>query len=278
MAAEVRPRLRTGCRRGEQAALDALLYGSADGVYALALAAMSDEVEAQECLRETWRRLLDALGGLRFDADPRERMARIAYKVVAERVGGPAAQAARRSIRREDGTLGLDGVRPPDALLQELSALAAERAPLLQVRWRRRRQAFRTGVVALFVTAVMVWSAVFYQRAQRSHDLADLQYRCLRQRVMEHDLVNSVRIAASQLEDPGDADREAAANCERIILVLEEIANNERLDTVGRLRYIKQRVMRDQLAEFARTLPRDSVELQQSLPRVALVLEEVENL
>lgn len=278
MAGGGRPRLRTGCRRGEQAALDALLYGSADGVYALALAAMSDEGQAQECLRETWRRLLEALHGLRFDPDPRERVWRIAYRVVAERVGGPAALAARRSVRREDGTLGLEGVRPPDALLQELSTLAAEHAPLLQTRWRRRRQLFRTGLVALFVAAVMVWSAVFYQRSQRSQNLAELQYRCLRQRVIEHELVGTVRVAASQLEDPADADREAAANCERIILVFEEIANNERLDTVNRLRYIRQRVVRDQLADFARALPRDSGELQKGLPRVTLVLEEVENL
>lgn len=278
MNAQARPRLRSGCRRGEQAALDALLYGTADALYAFALAAMSDEEQAQQCLRETWRRLLEALGGLRFPQDPRQQLWGIAQRVVAERVSCEAAQSARRSIRREDGSEGLDGVRPPEELLQELSALSAERALLLHTRWRRRQQAFRSVVAALFVTAAVIWSAVFYQRAQRSHSLADLQYRCLRHRIIEHDLADSMRIAAGQLEDPAEADQEAAANCERIILVLEEIANNERLESVSRLRYIRQRVVRDQLADFARALPRDSAELQESLPRVVLVLEEVQNL
>ncbi len=278
MTGTPRPHLRTGCRRGEQAALDALLYGSADAVYSLALAAVSDEAEAQECLRETWRRVLEALGRPRFEQDPSQRVWRVAQRVVAERVGVAAAEAARNSITRPDGTVGLEGVRPPEELLQELSALSAQHAPLLQLRWRQRRHAYRVGLVVLFVTAVAVWGAVFYQRAQRSHSIADLQYRCLRQRVIEQDLADGMRIAAEQLEDPEDTDRAAAANCERIILVLEEIANNERLDQVARLRYIRQRVTRDQLAEFARTLPRDSAELQKILPRVALVLEEVENL
>ncbi|MCD6360475.1 MAG: hypothetical protein J7M38_06360 [Armatimonadetes bacterium] len=278
MGQDSRPRLRTGCRRGEKAALDALLYGTADGLYAMSLAAMADEHQAQDCLRETWRRLLAELGGLRFPRNPRERLWRIAERVAAERVGGARVRDARRSVQGPDGTPGLDGVQAPEELLEELSALSDRQAPLLQAHWYGRRRLFRIGIAALFVLAVGVWTAVFYQRMYTSHDLAELQYRCLRERIVQQDLAAAVRVAAEQLEAPSDADREAASNCERIILVFEEIANNEHLDSVGRLRYIKQRVVRDQLADFVRSLPRDSRELQKSLPRVALALEEVENL
>ena len=113
MAASARTQLYTGCRRGDPAALDALLYGCADEVYALALTAMCDEAEARECLRETWRRLLRSLGRLRFNKVPQDRVRRIGYRVVAERVGGPAAWAARPAVTRPDGTLGLEGVRAP---------------------------------------------------------------------------------------------------------------------------------------------------------------------
>ena len=246
-----RPRLRTGCRRGEKAALDALLYGAADGLYALALAAVSDEEQAGECLRETWRRVLAALSGLRFGANPRESVWRIGCRVVAERVGGPRAKAAERIVRGDDGAAGLAGVTAPEDLLEELSALSEHHTPVLWAQWRGRRHLFRGGLVALFVIAVAVWSAVFYQRSLESSDLADLQYRCLRQRVIQHDLAATVRVAAGGLEDPGDADREAAANCERIILVFEEIANSEGLDGVHRLRYIRQRVARDHVGPQA---------------------------
>ncbi len=86
MPVGARTQLYTGCRRGDPAALDALLYGCADEVYALALTAMYDEAEAHECLRETWRRLLRSLGRLRFNKVPQDRVRRIAYRVVAERV------------------------------------------------------------------------------------------------------------------------------------------------------------------------------------------------
>ncbi|HUS80778.1 MAG TPA: hypothetical protein VM283_05880 [Armatimonadota bacterium] len=278
MASSPRSQLRTGCRRGDPAALDALLYGTADEVYALALTAMADEEQAQECLRETWRRLLAALCRPLFNKYPQERVRRIAWRVVAERVGGHEAAAARRAVTGDNGTMGLDGVHAPEGVLEELSALSAEFAPGLRLRRRRRKQLLRGSIVGLFVIAVGVWSAVFYQRSAQSHDLAKLQYRCLRQRVIEQDLAATTRIAASQLEDPSGADRGAAADCERIILVFEEIANNDRLDTVSGLRYIRQRVARDELADFVRSLPRDSTEMQRGLPRVALALEEVQNL
>ncbi len=278
MRVGARTQLYTGCRRGDPAALDALLYGCADEVYALALTAMYDEAEAHECLRETWRRLLRSLGRLRFNKVPQDRVRRIAYRVVAERVGGPAARAARRAVTRPDGTMGLEGVRPPEPLLKELSLLTAERAPALRKHAIRRRHLFRGVLVGLFVVTIGVWSAVFYQRSRKNNDLAHLQYRCLRQRVIEQELATAVRVASGQLEDPTGADREASTNCERIVLVFEEIANNERLETVSGLRYIRQRVIKNQLAEFARSMPRDSEELRRNMPRVTLALEEVQNL
>ncbi len=278
MAPGTHTELRTGCRRGNTAALDALLYGCADDVYSLALAAMSDEQQAEECLRETWRRLLRALARLRFGAVPHHEVRRIAYRVVAERVGGPAARAARLAVTGSDGTMRLAGVQTPEEVLSELAALSAERAPTLQTHRRRRRLMLTGTVVTLFVITVGVWSAVLYQRSQQSGDLARLQYRCLRQRVIEHELAGAMRVAAGQLEDPMGEDREVAANCERIILVLEEIGNNDRLVTVSGLRYIKQRIARNQLADVSRSLPRDSAELQRSLPRITLALDEVGNL
>ncbi len=277
MAPGTHTELRTGCRRGNTAALDALLYGCADDVYSLALAAMSDEQQAEECLRETWRRLLRALARLRFGV-PHHEVRRIAYRVVAERVGGRAARAARLAVTGSDGTMRLAGVQTPEEVLRELAALSAERAPTLQTHRRRRRLMLTGTVVTLFVITVGVWSAVLYQRSQQSGDLARLQYRCLRQRVIEHELAGAMRVAAGQLEDPMGEDREVAANCERIILVLEEIGNNDRLVTVSGLRYIKQRIARNQLADVSRSLPRDSAELQRSLPRITLALDEVGNL
>ena len=69
MASSTMNELRTGCRRGNVAALDALLYHCADGVYAMALTAVDDEATAQELVREVWRRQLATLKGLRFEAD-----------------------------------------------------------------------------------------------------------------------------------------------------------------------------------------------------------------
>lgn len=278
MAAANTRELRTGVRRGHQSALDALLYRCADGVYAIALSALPDEAAAEEVTREAWLRMLWALRAARFDADPARRMWRITEQVLAERVGRAEARAARRAATGEDGVVGLEGVRLPREVIEELAALSEQHAEGIRARWRTRRDVFRGSIVALFLVALGIWGAVFYQRARVTEDLAALKYECLRDRIIRQELLASVREMAFQLDDPTGADREAAADCERVMLVLEEIANSESLDQVNGLRYVRERVARHDLAEFVRSLEETFPEMTDTLPRVALALEEVQNL
>jgi hypothetical protein len=60
--------------------------------------------------------------------------------------------------------------------------------------------------------------------------------------------------------------------------VLEEIANSETLEQVNHLRYVRQRVTRHDLPDFVRSQEETFPEISDELTRVALVLEEVENL
>lgn len=270
--------LRTGVRRGAKSALDALLYQCADGMYAVALTALPDEEAAQEAVREAWRRMLAALQGARFERDPARRLWRITEDVLAERLDRAAARAARRSVTDEEGTVGLEGVRLPREVLEELSALSEEQAEAIRARWHLRRWAQRAALVVLFVAAVSVWGAVFYQRARFTGDLAQLKYDCLRERIARQDLVSVMRAANFQLDDPTGADKETAADCERVLLALEEIANSPSLRQVSGLRYVRQRVTQHDLPDFVRALEETFPEMADSLPRVALVLEEVENL
>lgn len=270
--------LRTGVRRGAVAALDALLYHCADGMYAMALTALPDEAAAQEAVREAWRRMLAALQGARFERDPARRLWRLSEEVLAEQVGRAAARAARRAVAGEGGVPELEGVRLPREVLDELSALSEEQAELIRSRWHARRWAFRGAIVTLFVVAVGIWVAVFYQRSRLSEDLAELKYECLRERIARQELLSVMREANFQLDDPTGADKETAADCERVLLALEEIANSPSLRQVSGLRYVRQRVAQHDLAGFVRSLEETFPEMADSLPRVALALEEVENL
>lgn len=278
MASRSTRELRTGCRRGNVSALDALLYHCADGMYAMALSAVDDERQAQEVVRAAWRRLLRALQAFRFERDPVRRLWRIAEHVLAEQVGREAARAARRAVSGDDGEVGLKEVRLPREVLEELSDRSAESAEAIRARWKVRRTALRGGLIALVVIAVGVWTAVFYQRARASHDLAQLQYECLRQRVIRQELPTVMRELSFHLDDPTGANRQAAADCERVMLVLEEIANSPTLRQVNHLRYIRQRVDKHDLADFVRSLEEPFPQMADTLPRVALALEEVQNL
>lgn len=270
--------LRTGCRRGNPSALDALLYTCADGVYAMALTAVDDEAEAQEIVREVWGRLLSALKAPRFNADPAARVWRITERVLAERVGRQVARRARRTATAEDGSVGLDGVRLPRPVLDELSELSGRRAGEIRGRWKTRRAAFRGSLVALLLVAIGVWGAVFHQRSMKTNDIAQLKYECMRERIVRQELGVAIREIAFQLDDPTGADRETAADCERVLLVLEEIANSETLRQVNDLRYVRQRVARNDLPDFVRSQEETFPEMTRALSRVALVLEEVQNL
>jgi len=63
-----------------------------------------------------------------------------------------------------------------------------------------------------------------------------------------------------------------------VLLVLEEIGNAETLAQVNGLRYVRERVTRHGLPEFVRSQEETFPEMTGELMRVALVLEEVENL
>lgn len=270
--------LRTGCRRGNPSALDALLYRCADGVYAMALTAVDDEAAAQQVVREVWRSLLSALKAPRFNADPADRVWRITERVLAQRVGRDAARRARRAATSEDGSIGLEGVRLPPPILDELTELSQEHARHIRARWKLRRNVFRGTLLALLLTAVAVWGAVFYQRSRRTEGLAELRYECLRQRIVRQELPVAIREVTFQLDDPTGADKETAADCERVLLVLEEIANSDTLRQVNHLRYVRQRVTRHNLPDFVRSQKETFPEMAPALTRVALALEEVENL
>ena len=270
--------LRTGCRRGNTSALDAFLYRCADGMYAMALSAMEDEQEAHEVVREAWSRCLSALQAPRFDADPARRLWRITERLISDRVGRDAARRARRSVTADDGTVGLDGVGLEREVLEELSELAHEKAPVIRARWTARRNVFRGGVVALFLIALSVWSGVFYQRSRMTHDIAQLKYETLQERIIRQELAVVMREITFQLDDPTGADRQTLADCERVQLVLEEIANSASLSHLNDLRYVRQRIARHQLADFVRSLEELFPEMSDTLPRVALALEEVQNL
>lgn len=278
MASTTTRELRTGCRRGNPSALDAFLYHCADGIYAMALAAMEDEQEAQELVRESWRHFLSTLKAPRFEADPARRLWRIVERQLGERVGRDVARSARRSVTSEDGTIGLEGVRLQRELLEELSELAREQAPAIRARWKVRRNVFRGGLAALFLIALGVWSGVFYQRSRVTQDIAQLKYECLQQRIVRQELALAMREISFQFDDPTGADRQAAADCERVLLVLEEIANSVSLSQLNDLRYVRQRIARHELADFVISLEEVFPEMSDTLPRVALALEEAQNL
>ncbi|HCA47514.1 MAG TPA: hypothetical protein DEP45_09220 [Armatimonadetes bacterium] len=278
MASSTMNELRTGCRRGNVSALDALLYHCADAVYAMALTAVDDEATAQAIVREVWRRQLAVLKGLRFEADPAQQLWRLAERTLAERVGREEAHRARRAVMADDGAIGIEGISLPRAVLEELSALTHAEADAIRDRWRVRRTALRAGIAGLVVIALGVWAAVFYQRAQTTGSIAELQYECLRARIARQELPVVMREIIFQLDDPTGADKETAADCERVLLVLEEIGNAETLAQVNGLRYVRERVTRHGLPEFVRSQEETFPEMTGELMRVALVLEEVENL
>ncbi|MBD3292882.1 MAG: hypothetical protein GF393_08170 [Armatimonadia bacterium] len=270
--------LRTGCRRGNVSALDALLYHCADGVYAMALTAVDDEAAAQQVVREVWRGQLAALENPRFNADPADRLWRITERELTQRLGRQAARAARRAVTSEDGAVGLEGVRLPAEVLDELSELAHEEAPSIRARWKVRRTVFRGALLTLVMAAIGIWGAVFYQQSRRTSDLAQMQYECLRQRIVRQEMPVAIREVTFQLDDPTGADKETAADCERVLLVLEEIANAETLNQVSQLRYVRERVTRHDLPDFVRAQEETFPEMSDSLTRIALALEEVDNL
>ncbi len=278
MASSTARELRTGCRRGHVSALDALLYHCADGMYAMALSAVADEQEAQEVVRESWRRLLGALKAPRFERDPVRRLLGITERVIVERVGHDAARAARRAATADDGTVGLEGVRLAREVLEELSALSEQHADAIRARWRARRNVFRGALVALAILAGVIWTAVLWQRSRRTQDLDQLKYECLRERIVRQELVAVMRDLTFRLDDPTGADKETAADCERVVLVLEEIANSESLRQLNYLKYIRQRAAKHALADFVRSLEETFPETADTFPRVALALEEVQNL
>ncbi|MGD9495706.1 MAG: hypothetical protein AB7Y46_05285 [Armatimonadota bacterium] len=277
MASNAMRELRIGVRRGLMSALDALLYQCADGMYAMALSAMPDESAAQEVVREAWRRLLWALRAARFDRAVDRRVWALTEQVLAERLDRAAAKRARQAVTGEDGSIGIEGVRLPREVLDELSALSEQHSQAIAARWRLRRRVFRASLVALFAAALGVWGAVFYQRARATGDLAQLQYDCLRQRIIRQELAALMREISFQLDDPTGADRLAAADCERVLLALEEIANSESLRQVNGLRYVRARIAKHDLAQFVLSLEEQFPEAADALPRVALVLEEVLN-
>ncbi len=278
MASSTTRELRTGCRRGNSSALDALLYRCADGMYAVFLCAVEDEEEAQRLVREAWEQLLVALKAPRFDADPARRVWRLCERLIADRAGRNAARRALKSVTAEDGTVGLEGVRLQRDLLEELSDLSREHAPDIRAHWKVRRNVFRGMLVALLLIALGVWTAVFVQRSRVSQDIAQLKYECLRQRIVRQELTLVMREITFQFDDPSGADREAVADCERVQLVLEEIANSTSLSQVNELRYVRARIIRHELADFVRSLEEIFPEMSDQLPRVALALEEVQNL
>ncbi len=278
MASSTTRELRTGCRRGNPSALDALLYNCADGVYAMALTAVDDEQTAQQIVRDVWSRLLAALKKLRFDADPARRLWRITERILAESTSPQAAAKARRAVTSDVGSVGLEGARLPRELLDELPELSHDHCDAIRERWKVRRTVFRGSLIGLVLVAIGVWAAVFYQRSHATRDLRQLQYECLRQRIVRQELPAAMQEVAFQLDDPTGANREAAADCERVLLVLEEIANSPTLSQVSNLRYVRQRVARHHLPDFVRSQIQTFPGLSDALTRIALVLEEVQNI
>ena len=244
----------------------------------MALTVMADEQSAQDCVREAWRRTLVSLHRWRFDRNPHDQARRSMFQVLAGHAGVDAARAAERAVLREDGALGLDELRLSESFLEELSELAHQEAASIQATRRARRHVYHGAVTALVIVTALVWTAVFVQRARRSNSLVQLKYECLRTRVVEQNLVSAMRDAAARLEDPADADRVTAANCERVTLVLQEVANSDSLADLSGLRFIRQRTLKHQLADFVRSLSDEDDELRLPLRRVAQALEEVENL
>ena len=251
-----------------------------DELHAAALWATESDQQAAECVRQTWSRLLRALQGRRFREHLRPRTFKILAQTLTDAVGAEPAQRAVDLVAASADEDSKSRVPAPPDLLDELVEETRQAAPDIAgaARARRQRRWLALAGAGLVIVVLMgivggLWSRDLTRRS------SEIQFQCLRQRIIQADLMSTLHDAYAELADPAGADRLRAEAYQRIGLILEEIANAADLADLQHLRYIKQRIDSGGLLVAARAAAGESSDhARPGLMHALLVLEEVENL
>jgi len=267
------------CRRGDADALRTGAYQLADELYTAALAVLHSEESAQSAVVETWRRTLTALQCWRFAGSLRSRALNLLARVLSQMADPQQAQQIAQIVA--EARAGSSEACPaPDELVAALTGLSDRMAPTIvearQDRKRRRRLALAGGLIVLGVLIGL--SGAFYNRVLIARN-PQLQFETLQQRIVAAQLRMVVQQAEMELVDPTGAQASVREGYQRIGLVLEEITNAASLQQASRLRFIKDRITKQQLIEVAqRAAYQSSGRQRDKLMMVVLVLEEAVNL
>ena len=267
------------CRRGDADALRTGAYQLADELYTAALAVLDSEESAHSAVVETWQRTLAALQCWRFAGGLRSRALELLRRVLLQMADPQRAQPITEIVGR-DRAGSPEACPAPDELVAALTGLSDRMAPTIvesrQRRKRRLRLALSGGLVVLGVLIGL--SGAFYSRVLIARN-PQLQFETLQRRIVAAQLRMVVQQAEMELVDPTGAQASVREGYQRIGLVLEEIINAASLQQASRLRFIKDRIARQQLIQLARRAAyQSSGEQRDKLMMVVLVLEEAANL
>jgi hypothetical protein len=262
------------CRRGEAEALSTLLYRLVDRLYTAASFVCPDEQTAVLAVAGTWEDLLLLLLRPRVGGKLEQRACGL-LKLRLLDFAEPAALTNALQCSRQADPESL--VAYPESALPALLALIPlytdRLAEAARVRRSRDKQVLG-GLVALLVLVVglQVWLAL----ERRS---AGLELTTLRDRIVKRNLTLAVRDTLGELSDPTGADAPEAQTLQRVLMALEDIVSASEVPQGADMRFLKQRLRQEDLAEALATLmiERDGL-AQHELAQAQLVLEEVQAL
>ena len=269
--ARVKRALYHRCRRGEREALATLLYRLVDRLYLAATFVAPDEPSAQAALILAWEDLLALLtrpyvGG---------HLSHRAFDLLGARLADYADRATvRRHLRNaqhqaDEGLLSLpeEQLKP---LVELIGRYSDEIAHNYQVRMAFRRRTWFAAAVAV----VVALAGLGWLRFAALTGANNVQLACLQERIIKHELAQSVRERASELPDPTGADQGQAHTLHRVSLVLDEIANIRPQSRT--LPYLATRIEQEALVEDLSEIARQSDEYaRDDLLQARLALEEV---
>ncbi len=267
------------CRRGDADALRTGAYQLADELYTAALSVLDSEESAHSAVVETWRRTLTALQCWRFAGGLHSRALNLLARVLSQMAEPQQAQQIAETVGM--ARAGSSEVCPaPDELVAALTGLSDRMAPTIAESRQRRKRRLRLALAAgLVILGVLIGlSGAFYNRVLNARN-PQLQFETLQQRIVAAQLRMVVQQAEMELVDPTGAQASVREGYQRIGLVLEEITNAASLQQASGLRFIKDRIAKQQLIQLAqRAAYQGNGEQRDKLMMVVLVLEEAANL
>jgi hypothetical protein len=273
---QLRRALYQRCRRGEPEALATLLYRQVDRLYTAASYVAPDEPAALTAVVLAWEDLLALLVRPHVGGYLQDKSFKLLGKHLLDYADRRTVRKALRRAEREseEGLVAL-----PEEQLKPLVDLIPAYAPQIRTNYRersviRRRTAWAAGLAVFFVCLSQIW------QSQAAHPPeADLQLKCLQQRIDRGGLMESLSDCLSELPDAAGADQAQARALQHASLILEEINNAPDWRGSPGLPYAVARVQEERLAESIAEIAQGyDGEARSSLIKTQLVLEEVQNL